>query len=894
MNCFSVSDFLYLYAKKRENVLMAKGKKENRLQFVFKEKSFIVDRVNAEINVNDRVYRDAFIDNKYETLYNLAFEEDGEGEHATFVFLRKLSKKFIDELTDIPGLELYREKAKVSLSDEVADEILRIVPFGIGTEYITKQWIEDEFHELNSIYASEIANYEGTVQLYLTEKNQELRVPERIFFHLVDYFEDSYPFAFLATYATEVEKGVVEHKHLSYALTEYKDDRKKLLSLLSCLNKAAEVSGLVKEFVESGEMFHPLRLTQEEAYQLLQSIEAIEECGILCRVPNWWKQKKQRVSISVNVGEKEPSFVGFDALIAMVPSLAVDGEMLSQEEVDLLLEQAEGLRRIKGKWAEINHKKLKELLELMEEYQGDLSLVEALRLQSGMEVTEAEDEDEDKVPEITNGQWLGDLMNKLRDPHAIKDEKVPSTVQATLREYQEVGYNWLWYMRQLGFGACLADDMGLGKTLQVLTFLERLRSENKEAKNLLIVPLTLIGNWESEVKKFTPGIEIKIFHGKKAELLDEEVRKDRVFLNITTYQTARRIEALKEIEWDCLILDEAQAIKNTNTKQTKAVKQIKARYKIAMTGTPIENGLINLWSLFDFLDKGLLGTLTEFKRFVSRLDSNPEGYQRVKKVVAPFILRRLKTDKSIIKDLPEKIEQVQYVGLSKEQRTLYRKQIENIEQGIIGGDVINRNKTILTTLMELKQICNHPDHFLKRNDYDEKKSGKFGMLRDICETIYEKRERVLVFTYFKKIAEPLAEYLEDIFGCKGVVLTGDVNPNKREELKEKLNGEEYVPFMVATLKVAGLGLNLTAANHVILFDRWWNPAVENQAIDRAYRIGQIKNVFVYKFVCKGTIEEKINEMIESKKELAENIVGTGEEWITKLDDEEIMNAFSLE
>ncbi len=365
-------------------------------------------------------------------------------------------------------------------------------------------------------------------------------------------------------------------------------------------------------------------------------------------------------------------------------------------------------------------------------------------------------------------------------------------------------------------------------------------------------------------------------------------------MNITTYGMASRIKELREIEWSCIILDEAQAIKNPGTKQTKEIKQLNGRMKIAMTGTPIENDLTNLWSLFDFLNKGLMGTSMEFREFCRHLKDNPEDYGKLKSMVAPFMLRRLKTDKRIIKDLPEKLETIDYAGLSKKQVVLYREVVDDMEKRVEDADGIERCGIVLSTIVKLKQICNHPDQYLGQSTFSEEDSGKFAMLREICETIYEKRERVLVFTQFREIIDQLAAFLRKIFHADGYVLHGGTPVASRGQIVEAFQGEAYVPFIVLSVKAGGTGLNLTKANHVIHFDRWWNPAVENQATDRAFRIGQKKNVMVHKLVCQKTVEERIDRIIESKKELAANVIGSGgESWITELGNDELMSLLRL-
>lgn len=872
------------------------GNQAERLQFIFTEKDFYLDIQSSdsdEASNSDRGrdnWRERFETDKYHALYQMGFEEKLTDMTATANFLYMVSDSFLKQLTDLPEIELVRENVEFAPSGEVVEGLLRAVPFAIGAEYIDAKWIKTVFKHLLTIFSKEISDYYGTVEMYLTEKSQHLHVPERIFFHLVENKDMDFPFAFLATYATRDTGGKVRHVPLKYALTEYKNEREKLLTLLSCLNRAAEVSELIGGFIESGEMFHPLRLTAEEAYTFLKDIEAIESIGILCRIPNWWKKKASNLSLEASLGDNKPSMLGFDTLISVQPKLTVDGMELSEADIRRLLEQTEGLALLKGKWVEVDHAKLRELLQKMEEFPVEMTLLDAMQLELG--------QDSGKLDEgitVSNGEWLSEFLMHLRKPETIRKAAVPRSFHATLRPYQKNGYTWLNYMDKLGFGACLADDMGLGKTVQVLAYLEKMRTADQFARVLLVLPASLLGNWQKEAEKFAPNMKISVLHGKKAETLEEELREDSAFLTITTYGMVPRIKGLQEKKWDCVVLDEAQAIKNPGTKQTREIKKLSSKMRVVMTGTPIENELMNLWSLFDFLNKGLLGSAKEFHEYCKALDDRPEGYMKLKAMVSPFMLRRLKTDKTIISDLPEKLESVDYVSLTKKQIVLYRKAVADMERKIREVEGFQRSGIILTTIMKLKQICNHPDQYLGQTVYAADESGKMMMLREICETIYEKRERVIVFTQFKEITEYLADFLTGVFGVKGHVLHGGTPVARRSKIVEEFQGEKYVPFIVVSVKAGGTGLNLTRANHVIHFDRWWNPAVENQATDRAFRIGQTKNVIVHKLVCEGTIEEKIDAIIESKKELAENVIGAGgEKWITELNNEELMSILRLE
>lgn len=838
----------------------------------------------------DSTLQQSFLENRYLSLYHWGFQEHEANLHPSALFLHRVSEAFIHALTSLPELEIAREACDVKVNDEVWQSLQPKIPYILGSEFINQEWLAIQFSKFQEVFAHEIKDYDGQVKVYLAEKSQKLRTPERIFFHLVENKDSLFPFAFMATYATKTEDGKVRHMPLKYALEEFKQERDKLLALLSCLNKAADVCGLLSQFIQSGEMFHPLQLSSEEAFELLKHVEAIENCGILCRIPNWWRKKYSSVSITMKMGDKKPSLLGFDSLISMQPVLMVDGVELTKTDIKKLLQQSEGLAFLKGKWIEVDHAKLRKFLEKLEEKGNDITLLEALR----GPLKDDQLQDPDNGVMISNGRWLSTLLQSLRDPSTLKPQKIPKKLLAQLRPYQNIGYTWLHHMKDMGFGACLADDMGLGKTLQVLSFLEFVFEKTPQAKILLVVPASLLENWRKEAERFTPNMPLHILHGRSNAMLCKEILTPS-FLTITTYGMVSKLTGLEKITWDCLILDEAQAIKNPLTSQTKAIKQLQGTMRIAMTGTPIENELTNLWSLFDFLNKGLLGTSAEFKQFTNRLEAHPEGYEKLRAMVSPFILRRLKTDKTIINDLPEKVEMIDYVKLSKQQIVLYRNLLDSMEEKIINSEGMEHRGIVLATITKLKQICNHPDQFLGGEAYSLKDSGKFQMLKELCETIYEKRERVLVFTQYKEIIPYLSDFLSDIFHQNGFVIHGSIPVNQRGKLVEQFNSEEYVPFIICSLKAAGTGLNLTAANHVIHFDRWWNPAVENQATDRAFRIGQKKNVMVHKFVSEGTIEEKIDEMINSKKALAESVIASGSEnWITEMKGEDLMKLLRLE
>ena len=867
---------------------------DNRLHFLFTESSFTVE-IRGELPEEARrltYWYTKFREDKYQTLYNMGFNEKPDCLDAAGSFLYLLSDSYQRYILRQPELELARDRLSFSPEEAVMERLLRSAPFAPGAEWIDEEWIRRQLDTLHEIYCREIAAYDGSVAMYLADKSQHLRIPERVFFHLVENKDnDDYPFAFLATYSTRLRGRKISHKPLHYAMAEYKGDRDKLMMLLSCLNKVAEVSPLIDGFIRSGELFHPLRLTAAEAYSFLKDVPAIEDTGIICRVPNWWKKNASSVFMDVKIGQDKVPLMGLETMVSMKPELVVDGIPLTREEIEQLLEETEGLEYLKGRWVEIDHARLRDLLDAMDGIGGEISLADALRMQLGEEIL---DISPDVGELVSNGEWLCRLLHKMTTPGSMRQTALPKNFTAKLRPYQNTGYTWLHYMNKIGFGACLADDMGLGKTVQILAFLQKMYQDDKRTRVLLVVPASLLGNWENEIKKFTPKLKYVILHGG-GKTVGHSVLVSPVFLTITTYGMTHRISELDQVEWDAIILDEAQAIKNPISKQTRRIKSLSGRMKIAMTGTPIENDLSNLWSLFDFLNKGLLGSSEEFSNFCRKLDNDPEGYAHLKAMISPFMLRRLKTDKRIISDLPDKIEQIEYVGLSKKQVVLYRKYVGELQRRLEDKlSRMERKGLVLASLTKLKQICNHPDQYLGQNVYDEKDSGKFAMLREICETIYEKRERVLVFTQFREIIPYLDDFLAGIFHQRGLTLHGSTSVRSRSKLVDTFQGEDYVPYMILSVKAGGTGLNLTKASHVIHFDRWWNPAVENQATDRAFRIGQKRNVMVYKLVCEKTIEEKINTLIESKKELSENVVGSGSEsWITEMGNEELLDILRL-
>ena len=881
-----------------------KNEQKIELNAYFKPDGFTIGIIPEELK-NDgdidgdlKEWKEKFEKDKNHALYILGFQGRKEWFSPSLLYLFHLSELLLKRLSMQPDIEFTREATEVELMEEDLFLLKEQVPFAIGMEFVDSPWLMALWGKLLGIFHAEVKAYEGSVAMYFTEYHSNISVSGRVFFHLVENKDEQYPFAFLATYSTKpVKSKKTVHTPLKNALIEFKGDDLKLLSLLVTVTKAAQQSVFISDLLESGELFSPLKFTAKEAYTFLKETGIYEEAGIMCRIPDWWRKKSNLVKVTVTVGEKEPSKLGLEAIMDFSPRLLLGDESMTNKELREFLSMAEGLIKYKGKWVEINHEKLNAALEVFDKVKKlaqseELTLGDAMRLELNVnKVLNLKDEEVEVT--VSNGQWLREVRDALSNPLELKSVATVPSFHASLRAYQEVGYQWLYMMSKMGFGACLADDMGLGKTVQMIAFLEYTRT-NYGGTALLVLPASLIGNWQKEIAKFAPELPYQVLHKSAGKATEDIVINETAFLYITTYGMVSRMEELKKREWDFVILDEAQAIKNPGTKQTKQVKAIPARMRIAMTGTPIENRLGDLWSLFDFLNKGLLGTAKEFTDFTKGLSGNALGYAKLKKMISPFILRRLKTDKSIIADLPEKVEIIEYAALSKKQIALYQNLVHEIGSQLEKAEGIGRRGLVLSSIMKFKQICDHPDLYLGREDFKMEYSGKFEQLKEICETIYEKRESVLIFTQFREMTEPLSDFLKEIFHQEGFVLHGGTSIKRRNHMVEEFNSDSYVPYMILSLKAGGVGLNLTAANHVIHFDRWWNPAVENQATDRAFRIGQKKNVMVHKFVTTGTIEEKIDAMMVDKKKLAGDILSTGnEQWITEFSNKELMNLFSL-
>jgi non-specific serine/threonine protein kinase len=846
-------------------------------------------------------------------LYSASEEMDAVLPPA-FEFARSIARLYLANLCKVatgkPGEPIPELPPPAA---DVGRAILQAPPMA-GLEYLSSQAIASWWQDLDALTRQEVEKHPGGAQGYLRERNPHWRFVGRVTFHLAENKRDSArPFAFLATFANGLTpQGKVRHEPLGRALEQYagKQNREAMLTLLLPVSKAAESSPMIRKLVDKGQIYQALAWSPREAYEFLKEIPLFESSGLIVRVPDWWNsQKPPRPRVSVKIDTKNSTGIAVDDLLQFSVDISLEGETLNPQEIDQLLESSGGLVPLKGKWVEVDREKLKDALEHWKHVENDvrssgISFFEGMRLLSGANLSPADDvESQREIREwsgLVAGAELDSILEGLRSP-ATRQESAPPGLKAELRPYQRTGYAWLRFVVRLGLGACLADDMGLGKTIQVISLLLDLRREVRKQASLLIVPASLIANWKSELDKFAPSLSYAVAHPSEASGGAREIGPadaNSLDLIITTYGMLVRSGWMKQHHWRLAILDEAQAIKNSGTKQTRAVKELSAGSRIAMTGTPIENRLSDLWSLFDFLNPSLLGTAKEFSSFVKRLQSaEAPSFEPLRNLVRPYILRRLKTDKRVISDLPDKTEVKAYCALSKLQAAHYQKAVDDLAQQLQAADGIQRRGIVLAQLMRLKQICNHPAQVTGTNDYSADRSGKFFRLAEIVEEIASRQEKVLVFTQFREITEPLADYLATLFGRSGLVLHGGTIIKQRKELVDQFQREDGPPFFVLSLKAGGTGLNLTAASHVIHFDRWWNPAIENQATDRAFRIGQKKNVLVHKFICRGTVEERIDEMIARKSQMAGEAIGegnSGEVLLTEMDNHTLLEFVRLD
>jgi SNF2 family DNA or RNA helicase len=647
------------------------------------------------------------------------------------------------------------------------------------------------------------------------------------------------------------------------------------------------------------------RLEAIQAYDFIKSVTwRFEDSGLGVVLPpsltnrEGWANRLG-LKVSAQTPNKKTERLGLQSLLNFKWELAIGGQTLSKQQFDKLVALNSPLVQINDEWVELRPQDIKtaQTFFASRKEKMALSLEDALRLGSGDTQTI------EKLPVVSfeASGALQELITNLTDNQDIETLPTPESFHGELRPYQRRGMSWLSFLERWGLGACLADDMGLGKTIQFIAFLLHLQEQAAlENPTLLVCPTSVLGNWEREVKKFAPNLKILQYHGDKrpkGKAFKTAVKDKNIV--ITSYSLVHRdLKTLQDVSWQIIALDEAQNIKNVESKQSQAVRQLEPEFRIALTGTPVENRLQELWSIMDFLNPGYLGNKQFFqRRFAMPIEKygDTSSLSQLRSLVQPFILRRLKTDRDIIQDLPEKQEMTVFCGLTPEQAKLYQKVVEDSLAQIDDAEGLQRRGMILGLLVKLKQICNHPAQYLKKKKLEQHNSAKLHRLEEMLEEAISNGDRALIFTQFAEWGKLLKPHLEEKLNRETLFLYGSTTKKQREEMIDRFQHDPQAPpVMILSLKAGGVGLNLTRANHVFHFDRWWNPAVENQATDRVFRIGQTKNVQVHKFVCTGTLEEKIHDMIESKKQLAEQVVGAGEEWLTEMDTDQLRNLLILD
>ena len=675
--------------------------------------------------------------------------------------------------------------------------------------------------------------------------------------------------------------------------------------LLADLGKASKIFPQIEQSLKTA-CPTGVQLTTEDAYLFLrQSASVFEQSGFGVLVPAWWQKPTNRLGVKLKLTPKQSSkktgsgLMGFDAIVNYEWQIAIGDTVLSKEEFEKLACMKVPLVRIRGQWVEFKPEETEQALRFFKgkSDMNDIKLGEALRLGLGQDISETGL----SVTGLESEGWIRDLLEALPNNCAsMPIVEPPEKFKGHLRLYQLKGVSWLAFLRKFGLGACLADDMGLGKTIEFIAFLLYLQEHNLlNGPSLIVCPMSVINNWKIEVQRFAPNFRVMVHHGGDRSSADKFAEEAKAHdLIITSYSLAYHDEeALKKVMWECIGLDEAQNIKNSSTKQSQAVRKLKCNYKVALTGTPVENRLSELWSIMDFLNSGYLGSADDFRKsFAMPIEKfkSPLETETLKRLIRPFVLRRLKTDPTVITDLPDKIETKVFCNLTSEQATLYEAIVRDMLEKIQNSEGIERKGLVLATVLRLKQVCNHPALHLQDKSTLPERSGKLIRLREMLQEVLDEGDRALVFTQFAEMGKMITQYLQNTFSCEVLFLYGQTPKKQRDAMIQKFQNRNQAPsIFVLSLKAGGLGLNLTAANHVFHYDRWWNPAVENQATDRAFRIGQRKNVQVHKFVCLGTLEERIDQMIEQKKELAQSIVNTGEAWLTEMSNEQLRDSLQI-
>ena len=864
-------------------------------------------------------------------LIALASHEIREDGSPAYVFFREIARDFLLKIAVLEEDASQDVSAKIpelaELSSTDAEKLCIALPPFPGAEYASVFWFQQLFKDLGAFILHAVRQGNLRPADWVRSLAPQWKDVGKVCFHLAENKDrdDSKPFVFLATYIHCLSsKDRPKHLPLALALKRFASDKTRLLQLLKPVSDASGDAPFLHKIAENKTLFKPSFFTASDAWNFLKEIRIYQQHGILVRTTSLWKNgppKKLKVAVSLDLSGKHAR-LSADTLVKFSVGAAVGEQMLTPEELEKILHSGGGLIRIKGQWIEADTQRVAALLKQWQDARdlaafGQISLLHSLKILSGasrlsgiLPDTGPTVEDIFQVRETPDFHAFLQNLNVSSVIQKVSERMppLPSHLEEMLRPYQKNGVHFLWNMTESGFGVCLADDMGLGKTVQILSWLELLRLQGvlEELPALLAVPASLLENWKNEAIHFTPDLKVRILHpSAMSEEERSEFEKDAglflkgTHLAVTTYTLLPRFQSiLKALHFPAIIADEAQAVKNADSLQSRALRSLQGRRRVVMTGTPVENSFSDLWSLFDFIMPGLLGSAASFREFVKSLEHAHNGhadYSPLRKLVRPCILRRLKNDRSILQDLPDKTEVKVYCSLTPIQANFYQRAVDAMKKELELSDERTRSAVVLTYLMQFKQICNHPSQFSGNGDFDPRKSGKFLRLSQLADEIARRGQKVLVFTQFREMTEPLHELLASRFGRPGLILHGGTPVAERGKFVELFQSEDGPPFFVLSLKAAGTGLNLTAASHVIHFDRWWNPAVENQATDRAYRIGQHQNVLVHKFIVRGTIEEKIDSLISGKKFLADSLLSRGaEKLLTEMTSRELLDFVQLD
>ncbi len=796
-------------------------------------------------------------------------------------------------------------------------ESLPLIP---GAEYVSESLLKYS-GELLWKGLREAVGKAGGWDEWLAGMGEHWSFVGKVVFHLAELPAGAErPFGFLATYAGSLSReGRPKHIPLARALKEFRESNRNPELLLEPLRKASERCPWLCHALESRLVFRASSLSLEETYAFLKAVPALREAGVVTRMPSSWeKGAPGKVVVKVLVGDSrsECSSPG-RPLWDFRASLALDGLDLSEEEWERVRNCETGLVLLRGKWVEVDSRRLSGLMadwsRIGYMYRQGVPLSAAMRLLAGV-VTERVSAGplEGEAADWSVVEAGKSLRARMREMEAWPDFPRDLLPGVRLRPYQEQGAAWLLSLYRCGMGACLADDMGLGKTLQVIAFLSWLKREYPaDSPSLIVAPASLLSNWQSELERFSPGLRVFVAHGSRGSGGDKLPQGPEIDVVLTTYSLVHRRAELSALSWRVAVMDEAQNVKNPESLQARALKNLPAGMKIALTGTPVENGLSDLWSLMDIINPGLLGE--NCSSFLKTLDGNgrKSGLPSLRRLIAPVVLRRMKRDPEVALHLPPRTELLQCCLFTRRQAILYAHLAEELKKNLFarreqarqtepesrgepdrGG---GQSALVLQYMMKFKQLCDHPSLLNGDNGFEPEESGKFLRLGELVREWAARQERVLVFTQFREMCAPLARFLTGIYGRPGLVMHGGVSLAQRKADVEAFQRSDGPPFYILSLKTAGTGLTLTRAEHVVHFDRWWNPAVESQASDRAYRLGQTKAVFVHKFMTPGTVEEKIEGMLRGKSELARDILSFEEGMeknLLRMNEEELLSFFA--